>query len=116
MALPGLRDHHQHRVGQAASAQVQQFEHLVEARGVRGTRGTDREQLFDIGRRPKDVGLDQRLAGRIQFSLPVTVLISPLCAIRRNGCASGQDGKVFVENRECTMPSALVSRSSCKSR
>lgn len=53
---------------------------------------------------------------RIQFSLPVTVLISPLCAIRRNGCASGQDGKVFVENRECTMPSALVSRSSCKSR
>ena len=47
---------------------------------------------------------------RIQFSLPVTVLISPLCAMRRNGCASGHDGKVFVENRECTMPNALVSR------
>ena len=53
---------------------------------------------------------------RIQFSLPVTVLISPLWAIRRNGWASGHDGNVFVENRECTMPSALVSRSSCRSR
>src|ERR1700731_1317376 len=45
---------------------------------------------------------------RIQFSLPVTVLISPLCAMRRNGWASGHDGKVFVENRECTIPTALV--------
>ncbi|OUZ01350.1 hypothetical protein B0172_04575 [Mycobacterium avium subsp. paratuberculosis] len=53
---------------------------------------------------------------RIQFSLPVTVLISPLCAMRRNGCASGHDGKVLVEKRECTMPSALVNRSSCRSR
>lgn len=52
---------------------------------------------------------------RIQFSLPVTVLISPLCAIRRNGCASGQDGKVLVENLECTMPSALHIRSSARS-
>ncbi len=34
---------------------------------------------------------------RIQFRLPCTVLISPLWAIIRNGCARGQDGKVFVE-------------------
>ena len=34
---------------------------------------------------------------RIQLRFPCTVLISPLCAIIRNGCASGQDGKVFVE-------------------
>ena len=34
---------------------------------------------------------------RIQLRLPCTVLISPLCAIMRNGCASGHDGKVFVE-------------------
>ena len=53
---------------------------------------------------------------RIQFSLPVTVLISPLCAIRRNGWANGHDGNVLVENRECTMPNALVSRSSCRSK
>ncbi len=34
---------------------------------------------------------------RIQLRLPWMVLISPLCAIMRNGCASGHDGKVFVE-------------------
>ena len=34
---------------------------------------------------------------RIQLRLPCTVLISPLCAIIRNGWASGQDGKVLVE-------------------
>ena len=34
---------------------------------------------------------------RIQLRLPCTVLISPLWAIIRNGCASGQDGNVFVE-------------------
>ena len=38
----------------------------------------------------------------IQFRLPPTVLISPLCAIIRNGWASGQDGKVLVENLLCT--------------
>ena len=37
---------------------------------------------------------------RIQFLLPFTVLISPLCAIILNGCANGQEGKVFVEKRE----------------
>ena len=34
---------------------------------------------------------------RIQLRLPSTVLISPLWAIMRIGCASGQDGNVFVE-------------------
>ena len=33
----------------------------------------------------------------IQLALPVTVLISPLCASIRNGCASFQVGKVLVE-------------------
>jgi hypothetical protein len=44
---------------------------------------------------------------RIQFRLPFTVLISPLCAINRNGCDSGQDGNVLVENRECTIASSV---------
>ena len=43
---------------------------------------------------------------RIQLRLPCTVLISPLWAMKRNGWASGQDGKVLVENRECTTASA----------
>ena len=45
---------------------------------------------------------------RIQLRLPFTVLISPLCAISRNGWASGQDGKVLVENRECTIASSVA--------
>ena len=43
---------------------------------------------------------------RIQLRLPITVLISPLWAMNRNGCASGQLGKVLVENRECTTATA----------
>ena len=35
----------------------------------------------------------------IQFTLPRIVLISPLCAICRNGCAKLQRGIVFVEKR-----------------
>ena len=33
---------------------------------------------------------------RIQFTFPHSVLISPLWASRRNGCARGQLGNVFV--------------------
>ena len=43
---------------------------------------------------------------RIQLMLPVSVLISPLCAMNRYGCASGHDGKVLVLNRWCTSASA----------
>ena len=42
VVLPRLRDHHQHRVGQAAPAEVQQLEHLVEGRRVARVRGDDR--------------------------------------------------------------------------
>ena len=52
---------------------------------------------------------------RIQLRLPMTVLISPLWAMNRNGWASGQLGKVFVENRECTTASAEATRSSVRS-
>src|SRR3954451_7827123 len=52
---------------------------------------------------------------RIQLRLPLTVLISPLCAMLRNGCASGQDGKVLVEKREWTMPSLVLNRLSERS-
>ena len=39
----------------------------------------------------------------IQFMLPRSVLISPLWHINRLGWARSQDGKVLVENRECTI-------------
>ena len=49
---------------------------------------------------------------RIQLRLPITVLISPLWAMNRNGWASGQLGNVLVEKRECTTASAEATRSS----
>ena len=36
---------------------------------------------------------------RVHRRLPLMVLISPLCATNRNGCASDQLGRVLVENR-----------------
>jgi hypothetical protein len=51
----------------------------------------------------------------IQFRLPRMVLISPLCAMYRYGCASGQDGKVLVEKRECSRTRAETTRSSVRS-
>ncbi len=38
--------------------------------------------------------------------LPLMVLISPLCRIKRLGCARIQLGLVLVEKRLCTMPMA----------
>ena len=52
---------------------------------------------------------------RIQFSFPMTVLISPLWATNRYGWASGHDGNVFVEKRLCTRASADSTRSSVRS-
>ncbi len=52
---------------------------------------------------------------RIQFLLPWTVLISPLCATYRYGCDRGQDGNVLVENREWTRARLLSYRSSDRS-
>ena len=40
--------------------------------------------------------------------LPLMVLISPLCASNRKGCASFHFGKVLVEKRECTKARPLV--------
>ena len=52
---------------------------------------------------------------RIQFTLPISVLISPLWQTTRYGCASSQLGKVLVEKRECTSASADLIRSSARS-
>ncbi len=52
----------------------------------------------------------------IQRTLPRSVLISPLCATRRYGCALAQLGKVFVEKRWCTSAMAVSARGSARSR
>ena len=52
---------------------------------------------------------------RCQLRLPRSVLISPLWASIRYGCASSQLGKVFVEKREWTSARRETSRSSLRS-
>ena len=54
-------------------------------------------------------GVDSTLSlASIQPRLPRMVLISPLCASKRNGWARLHVGKVLVLKREWTMASPLV--------
>ena len=105
VVLPRLGDHHQHRVRQRPAAQVQQFQALVEAGRVAAGLVQDRQQPLDAAAVGATAGTGRWPAcasrARIQFRLPRIVLISPLCAMNRYGWASGQDGNVLVENREC---------------
>ncbi len=58
VVLPGLGDHHQDGVVQRPAAEVQQLEHLVEARRVGGAGRADRERPVDAGdRRVAEHGL-----------------------------------------------------------
>ncbi len=50
VVLPRLGDHHQHGVRQRAATEVEQLEHLVEARGVARVGCADGEQAFQISR------------------------------------------------------------------
>ncbi len=61
VVLPRLRDHHQHGVRQAAAAEVQQLEHLVEGCGVAQVVGADREETREVT--GDDVARELRLAG-----------------------------------------------------
>ena len=61
VVLPRLGDHHQHGVRQAAAAEVEQLEHLVEAGRVGGARGADREEALEVA--GDDAGAQLALAG-----------------------------------------------------
>ena len=55
------------------------------------------------------IGVESTLSrASIHPRLPRMVLISPLCASRRKGCASPHVGKVLVLKRECTNANPLV--------
>ena len=93
---------------------MQQLEHLVEGRRV-GVASACRSGRAAAGRPGSGRARSSASRARIQLRLPRMVLISPLWAMYRNGWASGQDGKVLVENRECTSAIALATRSSVRS-
>ena len=61
VVLPRLGDHHEHGVGQAAAAQMEELQHLVEAGRVRGTGSADGVGPLQVAR--DGVGRQERLAG-----------------------------------------------------
>ena len=104
VAAPGLRDHHQDGVRQRAPGHDEELEHVVEGGRVAAALADDREDLAQVLAELRRLSRPSR--ARIQLMLPRSVLISPLCAMKRYGCASGQDGNVFVLKRWCTSASA----------
>ena len=95
-ALVGLGNHHRDRVRERATGEHEQLEDVVEGRRVGAARPDDREHLLEVvRRRAREASCDSR--ARIQLTFPWSVLISPLWASIRYGCASSQLGKVFVE-------------------
>ena len=104
VALPGLRDHHQDGVRQAAPAEVQQFEHLVEAGTVGGSGGAHREDLLEVG--AEHVGVDQRLAGAHPIliaghGVDLTVVGDPPEWVRERPRREGVGGEPRVHDSQC---------------
>ena len=60
---------------------------------------------------------EENIASRavIQLMLPRRVLISPLCITKRYGCASFQEPRVFVLNREWIRANEVTSEGSTRS-
>ncbi|EAP99266.1 hypothetical protein JNB_03820 [Janibacter sp. HTCC2649] len=86
VVLPRLRDHHEDGVRQRPSAEVDQLEHLVEARRVRGVRRTDREEPVEVA--VERVGHELALAG----AHPVAVALDgvDLTVVRHEAVGVGQ--------------------------
>ena len=103
------------RVRQRAAAEVEQFQDLVEGGGVGGVRACRSGRSGPAAPSPKRSEASWDSRAFIQLRLPLTVLISPLCATKRYGWASGQLGKVFVEKREWTSAIAVAKRRSERS-
>ena len=81
-ALVGLGDHHHHRVRQRPAGEHEQLEDVVERRRVRAARAHDRHDLLQVAAEQLATRARDSRA-RIQLTLPISVLISPLWQITR---------------------------------
>ena len=86
VARIGGRHQHAHRFAHGAAIVREQFDNLVERGGVGSA-------LVSTGCRSSDI-----VAARasMRARLPQMVLISPLCASVRKGCARSHEGRTFV--------------------
>ena len=106
VSFPGLGDHHQHRVGQAAAAKVQEFENLIEAGAVGGTRSAHREDLRHV--RAEDVGVDQRFTGAHPVlvagdRVDLTVVGDPAERMCQRPGREGVGGEARVHDAQCAL-------------
>lgn len=83
------------RLQQVHATGDQQLQHVVQALRIGAVHGDHRIEFGNVEAR----GLPHLAARLRQRRLPSMVLISPLCASSRNGCANGQRGSVLVEKR-----------------
>ena len=90
-----LGDRRQQGGGQGPAGRGQELERLVERRANRSRRRTGAGRRRGGARAISEVAASP-LRPRTCSRLPRTVLISPLWAIERNGCARRQTGCVFV--------------------
>ena len=91
---PRLGNEHRHGLRQRTAGEHQQFQRVVEHGRVARRRDANRADLFQVGAEFSLANMLSRAC--IQLTLPRSVLISPLCARKRNGCARSHVGNVFV--------------------
>ena len=84
---------------------IEQFQRVVETERIRAGQADNRGEIVAA-----DAVLILKRGARaiIQLRLPCTVLISPLWARKRNGCAIAQVGSVLVLYRWWNNAIALV--------
>ena len=108
IGVPRFRNQHGDHMRQAAAGERQHLDRVVE-RAVSLPPGWITGKILLISSpNTSEASTDSRAF--IQFTLPRTVLISPLWHRNRYGCASCQLGNVLVEKRWWTRHSALARR------
>ena len=106
MVRPGLRDHHHHRVRQGASGQHQQFEHVVEHRGVAAI-GID-DGRYGRHVLAEQLGFEQRLPGMHPVDVAaervdLAVVGQIAVGMRPVPAREGVGAEARVHHRECRL-------------
>ena len=103
VVLPRLGDHHHHHVRQRPAAEVEQFEDLVEGRGVRRLRGADREEPAQVA--GDEIAGQHRLAGAhavavTAHGVDLTVVRDEPERVRERPGREGVGGEPAVHDRD----------------
>ena len=103
--LPGLGNHHQHGVVQAAAGHLQQFQSVVKTGGIAGAGGHNRRNLFDVV--AKQGRFELGLAGVHPVDVPAkgidfTVVGQVAVGVGQLPVAQGVGAETGVDQGKCT--------------